>query len=88
MNSGPIPTSEEASRARTSGRGRSGSMTSRLGSSVSSPLGKNSGMNVQPSARIAANRTTTVPACAFPCSTARPSIAKQATTSANASEPK
>lgn len=72
VNSGPMPTSEAVSSAPTSGRGRSGSITSRVGSSVSSPLGKNSGITAQPSPITATASTTTDSACACPRSAIRP----------------
>lgn len=62
VNSGPIPISEDASSAPISGRGRSGSITSRLGSSVSSPAAKKSGITAQPTATSAASSTTRVAA--------------------------
>ncbi len=60
VKNGPSPTSEATSSERTSGSGRSGSMTSRVGSSVSSPLGKNSGITAQPSASAAVRLSVTV----------------------------
>lgn len=73
VNSGPMPIIEDTSRARISGSGRSGSITSRVGSRVSSPLGKNSGSTAQPSATTPVSSTTTVPACSLPRSRTRPS---------------
>lgn len=48
VSSGPTPTSEDTRSARISGRGRSGSMASRVGSRVSSPPKTNNGMTAQP----------------------------------------
>ncbi len=86
VNSGPIPIIEETSSARTSGSGRSGSITSRVGSRVSSPLGKKSGSTAQPSATTAVSSTTTVPAFALPRSRTRARTWPAATSRAKTSE--
>ena len=67
-----MPTRDAISSAPISGRGRSGSITSRLGSRVSSPLGKNSGITAQPSASTAVSSTTSEPAWALPRSAISP----------------
>ncbi len=73
VTTGPMPTSEATSSETIRGRGRSGSMTSRVGSSVSSPVGKNSGITAQPRVRIPVSSTTSAPACGAPRSAISPS---------------
>lgn len=66
VNSGPMPTSEDVSSAVIRGLGRSGSITRRLGSRVSSPSEKNSGITAQPSASTPASSTTSDSTWALP----------------------
>ncbi len=73
VNTGPMPTSDVISSETMSGRGRSGSMTSRVGSRVSSPEGKNSGIAAQPSVSTAASRTPSALAWSTPRRAIRPS---------------